>query len=111
MKWEKGRQQETEYKKLCLYSFKFLGFGFDCYVLKYKGGTILPPHTDPVNNGQHLRLNIGWGDAGFYSEYPPTFKLRIGQFSLVLFRPDINEHGLYVFEKTCKLSFGFAKYF
>jgi len=111
MKWEKGRQEGTEYKKLCLYSFKIWKWGFDAYILKYKENTVLNTHTDPVKNGKHYRLNIGWGVANFCCKYyDQIIGYRIGKLTFTAFRPDINPHSLYVFENTIKLSLGFVKY-
>ena len=108
-KWQNGRQSNCEYKKFPLWYFKLGKFGFDCYILKYKGDSVLPPHKDPIENGKHWRLNIGWGVANFVCE-KLIFGKRIGNLTIYLFRPDLYTHSLYVFEKTTKVSFGFAKY-
>lgn len=108
-KWQKGRQSNCEYQKFPLWYFKIGKFGFDGYVLKYEGDQVLPPHRDPIEGGRHWRLNIGWGAANFVCE-KLIFARRIGRLTVFLFRPDLYEHSLYVFEKTVKLSFGFARY-
>lgn len=108
-KWEKGRQSDCEYWKLPIYSFKIWGYGFDCYVLKYSENQVLPEHKDPVENGKHWRLNIGWGFANFCCK-KLIFGKRFGKLTIFLFRPDLYSHSLYIFEKTFKLSFGFVKF-
>lgn len=105
--WEEGRQLSCEYFKKEIYSFKVGKFAFDCYLLKYFCGTTLPSHTDPVPNGKHYRLNIGWGEANFVCE-KYIIARRFGNLTITLFRPDLYKHSLYVFEDTKKLSFGFV---
>ncbi len=110
-RWQKGRQQNCEYYKLPLWYFKVWVFGFDSYVLKYKANTVLPTHKDPVKNGKHWRINIGYGVANFVCEnYKHGFFKRIGKLTINIFRPDLYEHSLYVFEDTIKLSMGFVRY-
>lgn len=108
-KWQKGRQSNCEYWKLPLWYFRILKFGFDAYILKYSENQVLPEHKDPVENGKHYRLNIGWGVANFVCE-KLIFGKRIGKLTIFLFRPDLYTHSLYVFEKTTKFSFGFVKF-
>ena len=105
--WQNGRQSNCEYKKFPLWYFKIWKFGFDGYILKYEGNQVLPTHKDPIKNGKHYRLNIGWGFANFVCD-KIIFGKRIGKLTIFLFRPDLYEHSLYVFEKTTKLSFGFS---
>lgn len=105
-RWQDGRQENCRYLKLPLWSFKIGRFGTDGYILKYDRNTILPEHKDPVN-GKHWRMNIGWGNANFSSE-KYIFAFRLGKFTIAIFRPDIYRHSLYIFEKTTKLSIGWA---
>jgi hypothetical protein len=107
--WQIGRQQDCEYQKFPLWYFKLWKFGFDAYILKYQSNQVLPKHRDQVSNGEHWRLNIGYGVARFICE-KLIFGKRIGKITIYLFRPDLYEHSLHVFEKTTKISFGFAKY-
>jgi hypothetical protein len=105
-KWISGRQSETSYQKLCFLYVRVGKWGFDGYLLKYQPHTRLKHHTDPVK-GKHWRLNITlWGMCTFLCNKEI---LRVGEF-IHLFRPDINPHGLIVFKKTVKLSFGLAKF-
>ena len=111
-KWIKGRQQETDYEKLCLWSFRLWNWGFDAYILKYSPNTKLDWHKDPVEGGEHWRKNIkiqGW--ATFIRKENDVKKVYFKHNS-PWFRPDIEEHMLQVYENGCmKLSFGFVKYY
>lgn len=106
--WQEGRQVNCSYKKLPLWYFRVWKWGFDGYVLKYQGDTILPAHTDPVA-GRHYRLNIGWGCANLVVNRTIIY-WRIGKLTVILFRPDLYVHTLFVFGKTTKLSLGFVKF-
>lgn len=111
-KWQTGRQAKCEYKKLPLWHFRIWRWGFDAYVLKYQPDSHLPLHRDPISDGKHWRFNIGWGNSKFnICDHCPTIGWRIGKLSVYLFRPDIYLHGLSVYGKTTKLSFGFAKFY
>lgn len=107
--WQTGRQQGCEYKKFPLWYFRLWKFGFDAYILRYEANQTLPEHRDQVIDGEHWRLNIGYGVANFVCD-AIIFGKRIGKITIFLFRPDLYNHSLYVFEKTTKLSFGFVKY-
>ena len=114
LKWEFGRQDSLYYKMLL---FKGLWpLPFDVWLLKYVEGSHLPEHTDPVEKGDHWRLNtVLWKPkAGgvvlskaqtVYSgvdikkmgdEYPITFKGKYIKWNkhgrVHLFRPDITPH-------------------
>lgn len=84
--WRLGRQG-TGYQKLLVAQ----GSWWDCWLLKYAPGTMIPLHTDPVAGKRHYRLNVILKNAsgGHFSACdPPLF--RWGR--IILFRPDINEH-------------------
>ncbi len=105
-KWETGRQSETTYHKLCLFSFQLGRWGFDSYLLRYPPQTRLKLHRDCVE-GSHWRCNIKlWGKCHFTCVGKQI--LSLGEF-IHIFRPDKKLHGLLVFTKTYKLSFGMAK--
>jgi len=108
-KWQQGRQQGCEYFKFPMWYFKIWKFGFDGYILRYNGDSILGKHTDKIEGAKHYRLNIGWGIANFCCNNI-ILKFRIGKLTFYLFRPDLYEHSLYIFEKTYKLSLGFVKF-
>lgn len=109
-KWQSGRQANCEYQKFPLWYFKIWKLGFDAYILKYEGDQMLPSHKDPIKDGKHWRLNIGWGRANFVCEKLIFGKI-FGKMTIYLFRPDLYQHSLFIFDKTIKLSIGFAKYF
>lgn len=113
-KWIDGRQEKTNYKKFCLWSFKVWKWGFDAYILKYQPKASLPIHTDPVKNGQHWRLNIKIKGLSYFS-YSKVWsggqKWITTQNRFILFRPDIQRHTLLVANNKCiKLSLGFVKF-
>lgn len=108
-KWQDGRQKGCEYKKFTLWYFKVANFGFDCYILKYNSNQVLPSHKDIIEDGQHWRFNVGWGKSKFICE-KIIFGKRFGKLSLYLFRPDLYEHSLHIFQRTTKISFGFARF-
>jgi hypothetical protein len=109
-KWTKGRQKGCHYEKFTLWYFRVLKFGFDSYILKYEPKQYLPTHTDPVENGKHYRMNIGFGKSIFECEQI-ILKFKITDyFTVNIFRPDLYRHNLLSQTKTFKLSFGFVKY-
>lgn len=56
LRWRMGRQG-TGYEKLLLLASP-LPLPFDCYLLRYREGSEVPGHTDPVTGRRHYRLNI-----------------------------------------------------
>lgn len=111
MSWKKGRQNEFEYYKYKLWSFKLLSMGFDAYVLKYPNKGKLPEHRDLVNNANHWRLNINLkGESDFWLENDKLDKMNLVKKRFIFFRPDIKNHFLIVRSPTYKLSFGFVKF-
>lgn len=108
-KWQNGRQQGCDYRKFPLWFFRIRKFGFDAYILKYQSAQILPPHRDPIERGKHWRLNIGYGNDNFVCE-SLIFGCKLGLFTIYIFRPDLYEHSLQVYDNTTKLSIGFAVY-
>lgn len=106
-KWIPGRQGNTQYEKLCFLYFRFLWWGFDAYVLKYKANQQLPIHKDPVENGCHYRLNIKLkGTCRFWS----TSTIWNWGERIVIFRPDLFFHNLVTKTSVLKLSFGFVNF-
>jgi len=110
-KWETGRQHQSEnrhkiYRKLKLWSSSFLGFGSDCYIIKYSPYYSLRSHIDPVKTGyRHFRLNITLkGNGKFHCD-----KVIINIFNkIILFRPDLHAHYMHNSRRTrIVLSFGF----
>lgn len=104
--WEKGRQ-ETGYwkaavridderlKVLVERSLKLIGQSdlqsFDCYILKYPTGSLIPPHKDKgsVFGSEHWRLNALIADdhtGGELMVEKRPIKLFVGD--AIVFRPD-----------------------
>lgn len=66
---------------------------FDVYVLRFRAGSEIPPHTDPVATGRHYRCNIVLKRAQEGGEFvcaAPIFASRRIKF----FRPDACEHSV-----------------
>ncbi len=107
-KWVKGRQDGAEYKKFCSWFGKIGKIGFDAYILRYKSGSFLPWHKDPIENAKHYRINIKlFGRSYFLIN---GIKRRKFHDKFILFRPDLYLHSLTIVTPTMKLSFGFAKF-
>ena len=88
-RWERGRQL-SGYDKMLLCGATW-PLKFDMYLLKFPEGSEIPPHTDPVSEGQHYRLNIVLKNAtegGDFICKDPIFETR----RLKFFRPDASEH-------------------
>lgn len=91
LRWREGRQG-TGYEKLLLLVNPYL-LPFDLYILRYRQGSEIPLHTDPVEEKRHYRLNVELRSARvggkFICEKPilelPRFKL---------FRPDASPHAV-----------------
>lgn len=95
--WEAGRQGGG-YEKMKL--FESRRFKFDLYLLRYREGSEVKPHTDPAKNGyKHFRLNLILKEAeegGRFLISPPMLVEKVGlNFRrLKLFRPDIQKHAV-----------------
>ena len=90
MNWVKGRQG-TGYEKLRLLVSSY--FKFDVYLLKFKKGSYIDTHTDPVKEGRHFRLNIILKNAYEGGEFVCKNTIFSNSF-INYFRPDISEHGV-----------------
>jgi hypothetical protein len=107
-KWTNGRQQECKYKKLCFFFAKFKKIGFDGYILKYEPYAILPTHIDQVKKGEHYRLNIVLSNGPF-STYCQKNIFSFFNQRIVLFRPDLYQHGMVNgYKQRIVLSLGLA---
>lgn len=88
--WIEGRQN-SGYFKMPLFLSSF--FRVDCYLLKFKQGSHVPEHLDPVDSGKHYRLNIilkgAVGGEVKFAEKPILLGKRFH-----LFRPDIVKHSM-----------------
>jgi hypothetical protein len=90
-RWQRGRQQ-SGYDKLLLIASPWL-IKFDCYLLRFPEGCSIPPHTDPVSDVRHYRLNIVIKQAILGGDFicdAPIFESK----RIKLFRPDINMHSV-----------------
>lgn len=88
MRWVEGRQG-TGYERLTFIRGDFLPI--DLHLLRYHPGTGIPPHTDPVEDAKHYRLNViltkaeGGKFSGTTIFETPRIKF---------FRADIEEHSV-----------------
>ncbi|GCB02379.1 hypothetical protein PSUB009319_00100 [Ralstonia sp. SET104] len=91
MRWQCGRQG-TGYDKMLLATAVW-PIPFDSYLLRYPDGAEIAPHTDPVSNGRHYRLNIVLKSPRAGGEFVcanPIFETP----RIKLFRPDACEHSV-----------------
>ena len=91
LRWRSGRQ-ESGYDKMLLLANPFL-VPFDCYLLRFRTGSEIPSHTDPVSDKRHYRLNIIVRKAKQGGEFlcsDPIYENR----RIKLFRPDVSSHSV-----------------
>lgn len=91
LRWREGRQRSGYDKMLLLQSAWPLPF--DVYLLRFREGSEIPPHTDPVAAGRHYRCNVVVKRAKTGGEFvcaEPIFATR----RIKLFRPDACEHSV-----------------
>ena len=90
-RWQRGRQG-TGYEKMLLLTGRF-PLPFDLYLLRYRQGQGITPHTDPVPTGRHFRANLvltrGKGGGQFTCQNPIFSSARLS-----IFRSDISEHAV-----------------
>ena len=67
LRWRAGRQR-TGYDKMLLVASRFL-LRFDCYLLRFRTGSEVPEHTDPVDGKRHYRLNLVLKEASEGGEF------------------------------------------
>jgi hypothetical protein len=90
-RWQPGRQG-TGYDKMLLLTATW-PIAFDSYLLRFPEGSEIPPHTDPVQAGQHYRLNLILKSPRAGGEFrcaKPIFATKRVKF----FRPDECEHSV-----------------
>lgn len=89
--WQQGRQG-SGYEKISLLNIQ-RPFAVDAYIIRYPIGSEIPLHVDPVDKGQHFRLNIVLRQAtvggDFYCE-----KTLINTRRIKFFRPDAYRHSV-----------------
>lgn len=108
LKWLPGRQA-TGYEKLLLMVNPFL-VPFDCYLLRYKPGSEIREHVDPVSEKKHYRFNVVLKHAKSGGEFrcsKPIYETN----RIKLFRPDIASHSVSKVENGTRyvLSIGWVK--
>lgn len=64
---------------------------FDCYLLRFKQGSEIPPHTDQNDKGKHLRLNVILKQAKKGGEFICDETIYESK-RIKLFRPDLHQH-------------------
>lgn len=93
MKWIPGRQG-TGYEKLCIFSSE--RFKCDLYILRYKPGSYINAHVDPISLSEnHHRINIVLRKAigGMFAVRSNSHLVQTYFFKrIVYFRPDICIH-------------------
>lgn len=90
-RWQRGRQQSGYDKMLLLYGR--WPVPFDLYLLRFPEGSEIRPHTDPVSENRHFRLNVVILKAAQGGEFRcrnPIFE----SARIKLFRPDVSEHSV-----------------
>ena len=90
-RWQRGRQH-SGYDKMLLLQSRW-PLPFDVYVLRFRQGAEIPPHTDPVAEGRHYRCNIvvkAAGEGGTFLCDAPIF----ATMRIKVFRPDACEHSV-----------------
>lgn len=108
LRWRSGRQN-SGYEKMLLFANPFI-LPFDCYLLRYKTGSGVPEHTDPVEDKRHYRLNIVLRKAKEGGEFYCAEPIYNGS-RLKLFRPDRSPHSVTPVEKGVRyvLSVGWVR--
>ena len=106
-KWVPGRLH-TGYFKILLFATPWPARA-DLYLLKFPVQSKVNPHTDPVFNRRHYRLNIIIKHAekgGIFKSQNIIFQSK----RIIFFRPDINEHSVTRVEEGTRyvLSIGWA---
>jgi hypothetical protein len=91
LRWQHGRQQ-SGYDKMLLLQSRW-PLPFDVYMLRFRQGSEIPPHTDPVAEGRHYRCNIvvkRAREGGDFVCGTPIFATS----RIKVFRPDACEHSV-----------------
>lgn len=90
-RWQVGRQKSGYDKMLLLWSF--FPIPFDIYIIRYRPGSYIGPHTDENKQGKHYRMNIIIKRCAEGGEF--IAKETILNLSRIkIFRPDITEHSV-----------------
>ena len=90
-RWQRGRQR-SGYEKMLLLTGKW-PLPFDVYLLRFRVGSEIRPHTDRTTEGRHYRLNVVvWRafEGGELKCQAPLFETD----RIKYFRPDISAHSV-----------------
>jgi len=90
--WQRGRQL-SGYDKMLLCIFPLPRVWVDMYLLKFKKGSKIPPHTDRVDKYRHYRLNIVLKKAKSGGEFICD-KSYVNMPRVKFFRSDMMEHSV-----------------
>lgn len=107
-RWQKGKQN-SGYEKMLL-AGSYWSLKFDFYLLKFKTGSVIPKHKDPVAKGKHFRLNIILQNAIQGGDFICD-KIIYKTNQIKYFRPDLHEHSVTEIKKGTRyvLSIGWVK--
>lgn len=89
--WQIGRQK-TGYDKMLLLT-GYLPLPFDMYLIRYRVGSYIPPHTDKVEKGRHYRMNIILKQSKIGGDFVCKHNI-IDLPRIKIFRPDLYEHSV-----------------
>lgn len=87
-KWSNNRKK-TGYEKFKIVSLWF----FDCYILRFRVGSMIPKHRDRVADKKHYRLNIILKHAKAGGEFHCANCI-IDWGRIKLFRPDRHKNSV-----------------
>lgn len=90
-RWQIGRQK-TGYDKMLLL-WGIFPLPFDIYLIRYRVGSHIPPHTDKVGKGRHYRMNIILKQSKVGGDFVCSNHI-INCPRIKLFRPDLYEHSV-----------------
>lgn len=94
LKWQDGRQGGG-YQKLKIFESKLLKC--DCYLIRYKVGQGVKVHKDEVPYHRHWRVNVLLKRAksgGTFFRWTKDLLKFDQQSRVVVFRPDMDSHGV-----------------
>lgn len=107
-KWQQGRQG-TGYAKMLLARCR-KPVPFDLWLLRYREGSYIDWHHDPVEGKMHYRINVVLKKAKAGGEFESEDRPLFGSSRVVLFRPDQNRHRVRLIKGGTRyvLSFGWV---
>ncbi len=88
-RWRGGRQA-TGYEKCLLLALPW-PIPCDLYLLRFRAGTVVPPHRDRVERGRHYRLNLILRAARRGGEFVCARPIYVSR-RIKFFRPDLETH-------------------